>query len=122
GVVLEVSRDLVELLIRDVRGVDELIAAAEMLLLPELLDQMADHARFGVPEDQAGADFFVDRVQVQLLAEPAMVAAKILLRALEMASQVFRAREGGAVDALEHLVAPVAEPIRAGDMGELERL
>ena len=51
-----------------------------------------------------------------------MIALLGLLDALEVRVEVLAARPGGAVDALQHLVAFVAAPVRAGDAGQLEGL
>ncbi len=59
--------------------------------------------------------------EVELLAELAMVARPRLLELLEVRVELLPVRPGGAVDALQHLVALVAAPVRAGDVSELER-
>src|SRR5262245_6763958 len=82
---------------------------------------MPHHASLGMPQDQAGAHLLVDREEVQLLAEPAVIAAQRFLDALEMGREVLLAGERRAVDALEHLVALVAQPVSARDVGEFER-
>ena len=121
AVVLQVPRDLVELLARDVRGIHELVAVLEMLFLPEGLDLVAHHAALGVPQDQPGPDALVHRVEVEFLAETAMVALERLLDVLQVRLEIGLARERGAVNALQHLVAFAAEPVGAGDVGDLER-
>ena len=50
-----------------------------------------------------------------------MVARLRLLDALEVLVERLLRREGGAVDALEHRVALVAAPVRAGDLEQLHR-
>ena len=122
GVVLEMARELVEPLAGDVGRVHELVAALEVLLLPELLDQVAHHAALGVPVDQPRSHLLVDREQIQLLAEPAVVALERLLDAEQMSFQLRQGRKRRAIDALQHFVALVAEPVRSRDVGELERL
>ena len=121
-VVLQVSGDLIELLVRDVRGEDEVVAAALVLVLPQRLDLVAQHAAVRMPEDQPRADLFVHRVDVELAPEPAMIALERLFDVLEVALQILGGRERGAVDALEHLVAFVAEPVGARHVGKLERV
>ncbi len=60
--------------------------------------------------------------QVELAAEPAMVAAFGLLEPEEVLVELLLARPGGAVDALQLRVARVAAPIGAGHVHQLERL
>ena len=59
--------------------------------------------------------------QLELLAEFAVIARAGLLHLLEVLVQLLLVRPGRAVDALQHGVALVAAPIRAGDGGQLER-
>ena len=60
--------------------------------------------------------------EIELAAELPVVAPLRLLEEGEMLAQLLRRGERGAVDALQHLVALVAAPVRAGDAGELEGL
>ena len=83
---------------------------------------MAHHPEPRVPVDQTGAHLLVDREQVQLAAEAAMVALERLLDALKVLVHLGRARERRAVDALEHLVPLAAQPVGARHVRQLERL
>src|SRR6476620_1507701 len=60
--------------------------------------------------------------EVELGAEPAVVARSRELELLEVLVEVFLGVEGGAVDARELRVRGVAAPVRAGEAGQLERL
>ena len=60
--------------------------------------------------------------EVELDAEPAVVAGARLLEPLEVRVEVGLGVEGGAVDPRELLVLLVAAPVRAREAGELERL
>ncbi len=118
---LEVPRRLVDLLGRDVRRVDEVIAALELLLLLELLDLVPNHGALWLPEDQSGADLLIHGEEVQLLAQPAVVTLGGLFQLLQVVVQLFLRVPGRAVDALEHRAVLVAAPVRAGHRLELER-
>src|SRR5271169_6131357 len=59
----------------DVRRVDEIVAALEEFLAEPVLHNFPDEAALGMPEDQAGAGFFLDAEEFELDAELAMVAA-----------------------------------------------
>ena len=50
-----------------------------------------------------------------------MVALLGLFEPLQVRLELLLAEEGGAVDALQHLVLLVAAPVGAGHRGELER-
>ena len=105
----------------DVRRVDEVVAAGELLRLLELLDQEADQGALRVPEDKAGADLVGDGEEVEFLAEPAVVAPLRLFQPVEVVVQLFLGRPGRAVDALQHRPALVAPPVGAGHGLEFER-
>ena len=110
-------------LARDVRRVDELVAAAQVLLLPELLDQVAHHAAAcGCQSTSPGPTS--SWIENRSSSRPSRRWSR-----LSASSTRFRCSssscwvgEGGAVDALQHLVALVAEPVGAGDVRELEGL
>ena len=116
-----VAAGLVELDLADVRGVDRLVAALDQLVLDEGLEDAADDRPLGHPEDQARPDQRRDREQVQLLAEPAMVALLGLFDLGEVGVEVLLVEERGAVDALEHLAVGLPLPVGPGDREQLER-
>ena len=60
-VVRVVAARLIELDLADVGRIDRLIAAAEQLVLEEVLEHAADDRPFGHPEDQARTDEGRDR-------------------------------------------------------------
>src|SRR5581483_8134088 len=96
------------------------VAAPQVLAAAEVLERVPDHHPLGVPEGRARRGLRGVE-EVELDAEPAVVAAAGLLDASEVGVEVLLRVEGGAVDARELLVALVAAPVRAGEAGELER-
>src|SRR4030095_8156033 len=62
----------------------------------------------------------VKRVQIELLAELAVVARPRLLQTRQVLVQVLLCQEAGAVGALEHRFLLVALPVRPGGVRELE--
>src|SRR3954454_6395524 len=60
--------------------------------------------------------------EVELAAEPAVVAAARLLQPLQVRLEIRLRVEGGAVDAGQLRLRGVAAPVRAGEVRELERL
>src|SRR4249919_2113075 len=68
-----------------------------------------------------GADRLVlEMEQVHRAAELAVIAALGFLETFEISLELLRIGPGGAVDALQHLVARVAAPIRTCELHELE--
>ena len=122
GVDLFMAGDLPELAAHDVRREDHVIAAANALFAHPVFHDLADEAALGVPEDEAGAGDFLDAEQIELLAEHAVVARLDLFKVLEVGVEVFLREERGAVDALQLLILLVAQPVGAGDGGDLECL
>ena len=57
------------------RRVDEVVAALEKFIAEPVFDDFADEATFGMPENEAGAGFFLNAKEVKLCAEFAMIAA-----------------------------------------------
>src|SRR5258708_25236159 len=74
-----------------------------------------------MPEDQPRTGDLLDRKQVELLAEYAMVASLDLFQALEVSLQVFRVEERRPIDPLQLLVLLIPQPIGSGDRRHLER-
>src|SRR3981189_1435271 len=59
----------------DVRRVNEVVAALQQLFAEPVLDNLSNEAAFGVPEDEAGAGFFLDAEEVEFRAQLAVIAA-----------------------------------------------
>ena len=74
-----------------------------------------------MPEHHARR-FFLGVEQAQLLADAPVVAALGLLDAVQVGFQRLGIGPGGAVDALQHLVARIAAPVGACQLGQLEGL
>ena len=103
-----------EVELRDVRRVDDVVAAGVVLVAPVVLDLLADEAALRVPQHEPGAGLVGDREQVELAAELAVVAALGLLDAVQVLVELFLREEGVAVDALHRRVAFLALPVRGG--------
>ena len=73
------------------------------------------------PERRARRDW-EELEEIQLAAQPPVVATLRLLQAVQVLVQLGPRLEGGAVDALEHLPSVVASPVGAGRGQELEVL
>ena len=87
---------------------------------PEIgLDHAIDGPALGMPEDRARR-LLLEVEQIELLAEPAMIAPLRFLEPVQVGVELLAARERGAVDPLEHGVAAVAPPVGAGQLGQLE--
>ena len=78
---IEVPARLPQRRATDVRRVDELVAAGQMLVFAELLGQVAHQPALRVPQHQPAADIVrVGAEQVQLAAQPAVIATLGLLQ------------------------------------------
>src|ERR1700730_15801286 len=60
--------------------------------------------------------------QVEILANAPVIAPLRLLEPVQVLVELLLVRPGGAVNALQHLVARIATPVSPRDLGELERL
>ncbi len=121
AVPVEMAGHLVEVTLRDVRGVHELVAGLDMPLAGVVLHLLADDAALGVEHREAGAELVGEAEQVELVAELAVITALGLGEQLEVALLRLRGLPRGAVDALETGIVLVAAPIGGGAAGELER-
>ena len=83
-----------------------------------MMDRMTP--AFGLPDDEAGADFVVDGEEVELAAQRAVVAAFGFGQPLQVGVQFGLGLKGGAVDALEHGPVFVAAPVGAGGVQQLD--
>ncbi len=77
-----------ERLPRDVRRVDEIVPAAQQLVLEESPEHELDHRALRVPVDQSRPHILLDAEQVELLAEQPVVAPASLLEPPEVFFQV----------------------------------
>ncbi len=102
--------------------VEQLVAAFEMRLAPELLDQQTHAGAAGVPEHQTGSGFILDREQIEILADAPVVAAQGLFLATFVFRQLLRCFPGGSIDPLQLGSGFVAAPVGAGNTFELEGL
>ena len=72
---VQVPAGFPKLRLADVRRIDKIVVGQHVLLVPEILDQLAHHGSFGMPQNQPGADLIIDAEQVEIAAQLAMVAA-----------------------------------------------
>src|ERR1035437_5950382 len=107
---------------RDVGGVDQGVAALQVLIAHPVFELFADDAALGMEEDESGTGEFLDAEEGELLAELAVVALLGLFHLFEVGVEFLGGEEGGAVNALELLVVLVALPVGAGDTEQLEGL
>ena len=121
AVVLPVPGLLPQALVEQLRAFDLLVAGVAIDGAHVLLDLLPERPALRMPEHDTGRDV-VDVEQVELAAEPAMVALLGFLEHAQVLLQLVLGRPRGAVDALEHLVAMVAAPIGAGHLHQLEVL
>ena len=75
-----------------------------------------------MPENQPRPDVFLNRVEIELLADKAVIALPRFLEPRDVLIEVLLGEPGRAVDALQHLPPLIAAPIRARRMQQLEVL
>ena len=116
------SGNLEELLVHDVRRVDEIVAVPEDELALEVLDLASNHSAVRMPENEPCTDTRIRREEIELAAERAMIATLGLLEAMQIGGEIFLVPPRRAVDALQHLPMLIATPVRACRVQELEVL
>src|SRR5439155_20230495 len=97
------------------------VTAPTVLAAAQVLELVPDHHALGMPQRRARR-VLGEAEEVELAAEPAVVAPLRLLEALEVCVEVCLRVEGGAIDARQLRLRRVAAPVRAGQAGQLERL
>ena len=118
---LPVARGLPQLAIDQLRRLHFLVTAGIQLAPYVTLKRAPERPALGVPEHHARG-FFLLVEEAHLAAETAMVALLRLLDAMQVGLQVLVREEDRTVDALELGVVPVAAPVGARHLRELERL
>ena len=104
------------------RRVDELVPVPKNQGPLVLFDLVADDRAVGMPQDKAGTNAGVGRVEIELLREHAMVASLCLLESMQVVFEILLLPERRGVDALQHLPMLVTPPIRARGVQQLEVL
>src|SRR4051812_30602049 len=99
-VVLEGPGGLEQLLAREVRRVNQVVATADVLALDDLLDEVADQRPLRMPEREPRPDQIVERVKIELLAERPVIPALGLFDPGEVFVELRLGAPGRAIDAL----------------------
>src|SRR5439155_15461369 len=98
------------------------LVPGRVLALAHVADERLEHAPApGVPEDRPRR-LFLQVKQVEILANAPMIALLGLLEPVQIPIELLLVGPGGAVNALQHLVARIAAPVSPRDLGKLERL
>jgi hypothetical protein len=118
---LPVARRLPQLAIDELRRLHFLIAGGVELPSQVALQRAPERPALRVPEHHARG-FFLLVEEAHLAAEAAVVALFGLLNAVQVRLQVLVGEKDRAVDALQLGVVPVAAPVGARHLRELERL
>ncbi len=104
GIEIEVTRDLEQAGVGQVRGVRELVPTVLVPLPRVVLHQLADDRPLRMPHGETPAQFGRERQQVELVGQPAMIAQRSLLEPFEVRGEVLLRRPRRAIDALQHRV------------------
>ena len=89
------------------------ISPCQVLLSPEVFDQVPDQCPLWMPVDQARPDFIMNTEQIQLLAKQPVVPLHSFFQLIQVVIELFFLSKGGAVYPLQHLFASVAVKISA---------
>ena len=119
GVVRQVAAAHEHLVLADVGGAHLQVPGLALGLLRQPFQLLDQDRPLRLPQGQAGADLVVEEEQLQLAPETAVVPLLRLLQHAQVPVEGLAAGEGGAVDALQHLVALVAAPVGAGHAEQL---
>ena len=82
--------DLPQLAPHDVRRKHHIVTAPDTFFAHPVFHRLANQPALGMPEDQPRARDLLDREQVELLAQHAMVARLDLFQPLEVRVQILR--------------------------------
>src|SRR5205814_2594658 len=119
-VVLVMAGDFEQLRVEDDRRDHFAVIFAAVVLADEVDELVVDHRAFR-QEDRHRRCELREHENAELFAELAMTARARLLELVKVILELFLIAPRGAVDALQHRVALVAAPVRAGDAEQLER-
>ena len=107
--------------IEDLRTAHFEVAVVAVDAAHVLLDLLPDRPALRVPEHHPGR-FVLQVEKVELPAELAVVALLRFLDPMQVGVEIFLPGPRGAVDSLQHFVARIAAPVRAGQLHQLEDL
>ena len=99
---------------------NQLIPRIDQFPFQVILDLFADRRSFGMPEDQPRSGILLDAEQVELFAQPTVVAALGLLDLVKEIVQPLLIEERSPIDALHGVAGFVALPIGARHREQLE--
>jgi hypothetical protein len=118
-VLAPVTAHLPQALVEEERGLHLLVAVLEHELPHEAREDGVECGALGGPEGGPGRER-VEVEEIELRAQPAVVALLGLLPLREPRLQRLPVEERGAVDALEHRVPVIASPVRPGTRQQLD--
>jgi len=120
-VVLPMARLLPQAPIQYLRAANLQITVFAVGAAHVLLYLLPDRPALGMPENHSRS-LFLEVEEIELRAEPAVIALLGFLDHPEISVLVLFVRPGRSVDALEHLVPGVSPPVGARDPRQLEYL
>ena len=107
--------------VNDLRALDLQIPVVLVDLPHVLLNMLPQAPALGMPEHQTRG-MLVDMEKIEFTSQLAVIPLLRLFQHGEVLLQIFFARPCRAVNPLQHLVAVVATPVRAGYLHQLEML
>ena len=119
--ILPVAGTLPQRPVEDLRRLHFLVAVVLVDAAHVLLDRLPDRPALRVPEHHPRR-FVLQVEEVERTSQLAVVALFRFLDARDVGLEVLLLRPCRAVDSLQHLVARIAAPVRAGQLHQLEHL
>ncbi len=118
-VMVPVPRLPPELLGKNNRGFDFLVAPLDVHFPPEVLQEVPQDHALGMEKGKSGA-FFVDAKQVKLLPQPPVIPLSCFFQHMQVVGKLLLGGKGNPVDPLQHRAAAVSSPVGTGDVDQFE--
>ena len=112
-VIALVAGGLPQLLAHHVRRVNQRIPALHVLLAHPVFHLFANDPALRMPEDQPRPSQFLNRKQIQLLAEHAVIALLRLFNRVQVGVEVLLRKKRSPINPLELRILLVPQPVRA---------
>src|SRR5271169_4248026 len=104
------------------RRIDERVAALYVLLAHPVFHLLADDPALGMPENQSRPRQFLNREQIKLLPDHAMIALLGFLDLLQMRIKILLREKRSPVNALQLRILLIPQPVSPRDVEQFERL
>src|ERR1700728_2420932 len=122
AVITLMSRSKKQLPPRHMRRVNQRVAALQILLAHPVFHLLADDPALGMPENQPRPGQLLNRKQIELLPQHAMVALLRLFHLLQVLVEILLREKRSPINPLQLLILFIPQPVLARNVEQLERL